>query len=230
MSKLPGFKAYDIRGKVPEELNTDLAYKIGYNYTKYLNAKKIITGYDIRKSSVELSNSLAKGINDAGSDVIDLGLCGTEMIYFGTSFLKADGGIMITASHNPPEYNGMKFVKKNSVPVGYNSGLNEIEKLITENSPLKISDKKGSVSKLDLMKDFIQNLNQFYDVKKIKPLKVVVNAGNGCAGLALDKLESILPIEMIKIFNFFLFQTKLNLQIGLLEHFNSSKQEPFFKK
>ena len=201
MSKLPGFKAYDIRGKVPEELNTDLAYKIGYNYAKYLNTKKIIIGHDIRKSSESISQSLAQGINDAGSNVIDIGLCGTEMIYYGTSFLNADGGIMITASHNPPEYNGMKFVKKNSVPVGYNSGLNEIEKLITENRPIKISDKKGSVTKIDLMDDFIQNLNQFYNVKKIKPLKVVVNSGNGCAGLALDKLEYILPVEMIKIFN-----------------------------
>ena len=195
------FRGYDIRGKVPEELNTDLAYKIGYNYVKYLNAKKIIIGHDIRKSSESLSESLTNGINDASCDVINIGLCGTEMIYFGTSFLKADGGIMITASHNPPEYNGMKFVKKNSVPVGYNSGLNEIEKLITENISIKISAKKGSVKNLDLMKDFIHNLNQFYDVKKIKALKVVVNAGNGCAGLALNKLESILPIKMIKIFN-----------------------------
>jgi len=201
MTKLSCFKAYDIRGKVPNELNTDLAYKIGFNYANYLNAKKIIIGHDVRKSSGILSASLSNGINDAGCKVVDIGLCGTEMIYFGTSFLEADGGIMITASHNPPEYNGMKFVKRHSVPVGYNSGLNEIEKLITENSPINVSNVKGSVSNFDLMNDFIKHLDQFYDVKKIKPLKVVVNAGNGCAGLSIDELEKILPIEMIKIFN-----------------------------
>jgi len=201
MTKLSCFKAYDIRGKVPDELNEDLAYKIGFHCAKYLHAEKIIIGHDVRKSSGALSSSLAKGINDAGCSVVDIGLCGTEMIYFGTSFLEADGGIMITASHNPPEYNGLKFVKKNSVPMGYNSGLNEIEKIITEKNSIDVCDVKGSVSELDLMDDFIKNLEQFYDVKKIKPLKVVVNSGNGCAGLALDRLEKILPVEMIKIFN-----------------------------
>ncbi|HED06536.1 MAG TPA: phosphomannomutase [Ignavibacteria bacterium] len=201
MNKLSGFKAYDIRGKVPDELNEELAYKIGYYYAKYLNAGKIIVGYDIRESSKLLSSSLADGINDFGAEVIDIGLCGTEMIYFGTSFLDTDGGIMITASHNPPEYNGMKFVKKNSVPVGYNSGLNEIEKMIVKENPIIVNDVKGKVTDIDLMNDFITNLKNFYDASKIKPLKVVVNAGNGCAGLALDELEKLLPIEMIKIFN-----------------------------
>lgn len=201
MTKLSGFKAYDIRGKFPEELNEELAYKIGYYYTKYLNAKKIIIGHDIRKSSEVLSLNLANGINDAGADVVDIGLCGTEMIYFGTSFLETDGGIMITASHNPPGYNGMKFVKKNSVPVGYNSGLNKIEKMIVKKNPIIVSDEKGKVTGLDLMNDFINKLKKIFNNNKIKPLRVVVNAGNGCAGLALDELEKILPVEMIKIFN-----------------------------
>ena len=112
MNKIPSFKAYDIRGKVPGELNIELAYKIGRTIVKYLNAKSIVIGRDVRKSSPELSDALAKGINDAGCDVFDLGLCGTEMIYFGTPFLNADGGVMITASHNPPEYNGLKFVEE----------------------------------------------------------------------------------------------------------------------
>ena len=201
MENIPAFKAYDIRGKVPENLNNDLAYKIGYYYAKYINAEKIIIGHDVRKSSEPISTSLTNGINDAGCDVADLGLCGTEMIYFGTPFLDADGGIMITASHNPPEYNGLKFVKRNSVPVGYNSGLNEIEKMILEDQPIIPSQEKGHLSNIDLMNNFIENLNNFYDVKKINSLKVVVNAGNGCAGLALDELEKILPVEMIKIFN-----------------------------
>jgi phosphomannomutase len=201
MSKIACFKAYDIRGKVPSELNTELAYKIGKAYSKLISAKKIVIGYDVRKSSLEISIALISGLTDSGVDVIDIGLCGTEMIYFSTPFLNADGGIMITASHNPPEYNGMKFVKKGSVPVGYDSGLNEVERMIVSNQLDESSNQKGTVTKKDVMKDFINNLSKFYDAKKINPLKVVVNAGNGCAGLAIDVLEVKLPITMIKIFN-----------------------------
>jgi phosphomannomutase len=201
MEKLVSFKAYDIRGKVPAELNPDLAYKIGRAYAKYINAKKVVVGYDVRKSSLELWEALINGLTDTGSDVINIGLCGTEMIYFSTPHFKADGGIMITASHNPPEYNGMKFVKKDSVPVGYDSGLNVIEEMIINNKIGEKSSKKGSVQTEDVMQAFINNLSKFYDPNKIKPFKVVVNAGNGCAGLALNAIESKLPIKMIKIFN-----------------------------
>ena len=127
MEKLNSFKAYDIRGKVPSELNTDLAYKIGRAFARYVNAKKVVVGYDVRKSSLEICEALIIGLTEAGSNVVNIGLCGTEMIYFSTPYLNADGGIMITASHNPPEYNGMKFVKRDSVPVGYDSGLNIID-------------------------------------------------------------------------------------------------------
>jgi phosphomannomutase len=101
MAKISSFKAYDIRGKVPGDLNTELAYKVGRAMVKYLDCKSVLIGRDVRKSSVDISNALADGITDAGADVIDLGLCGTEMIYFGTPYLEADGGVMITASHNP---------------------------------------------------------------------------------------------------------------------------------
>lgn len=201
MDRLNSFKAYDVRGKVPSELNTDLAYKTGRAFSKLINAKSVVIGHDIRKSSEEISEALAKGLNDAGANVIDIGLCGTEMVYFGTPYLNADGGIMITASHNPPEYNGMKFVKRHAVPVGYNSGLNEVEKMILKNELGEISGKKGNYTKKDIMRDFINNLKQFYDAKKIKPFTVVVNAGNGCAGLAVDAIEKDLPIKMIKLFN-----------------------------
>ncbi|MCX6174662.1 MAG: phosphomannomutase/phosphoglucomutase [Ignavibacteriales bacterium] len=200
MNKISSFKAYDIRGKVPDDLNTDLAYKIGRTFAKYLGAKSVVIGRDVRKSSPELSEALSQGLNDAGCDVIDLGLCGTEMIYFGTPFLNADGGIMITASHNPPEYNGLKFVKKGSVPMGYDSGLNEIEKMILNNDLGEISDQKGKVFQKDIMKDFITKVTKFFDARKIQPYKVVVNAGNGCVGPALDALEKYLPVKMIKIF------------------------------
>ena len=127
MDKIPGFKAYDIRGKGPSELNTDLAYKVGKAFVKLEDAKKVVIGRDVRKSSPELAEALSKGLTDAGCDVVDLELCGTEMIYFATPFLHADGGVMITASHNPPEYNGLKFVKRGSKPMGYSSGLDKIE-------------------------------------------------------------------------------------------------------
>ncbi len=201
MEKLNSFKAYDIRGKVPSELNPDLAYKIGRVFAKQVNANKVVVGYDIRKTSIELSEALIQGLTDAGSNVVNIGLCGTEMIYFSTPYLNADGGIMITASHNPPEYNGMKFVKRDSVPVGYDSGLNLVEEMILKNDLGELSAKKGSVEFVDVMDSFINNLNKFYDPKKIKPFKVVVNAGNGCAGLSLDAIESRLPIKMIKLFN-----------------------------
>lgn len=201
MEKLNCFKAYDIRGKVPVELNPDLAYKIGRAFAKHVNASKVVVGYDIRKSSIEISEALIHGLTDAGSNVVNIGLCGTEMIYFSTPYLNADGGIMITASHNPPEYNGMKFVKRDSVPVGYDSGLNLVEEMILKNDLGEISAKKGSVEFVDVMEAFINNLNKFYDPKKIKPFKVVVNAGNGCAGLSIDAIESRLPVKMIKVFN-----------------------------
>ncbi|MGD8305458.1 MAG: phosphomannomutase [Ignavibacteria bacterium] len=201
MAKINGFKAYDIRGKVPGELNSDLAYKIGRVYSRQISADKVVVGHDIRKSSPEISNALIRGLNDGGADVVDIGLCGTEMIYFATPHFNADGGIMITASHNPPEYNGMKFVKRDSVPVGYNSGLNEIEQKILDNDLGELNPQKGSVRSVDIMNEFIENLGKFYDPGKIDHFKVVVNSGNGCAGKALDAIEDKLPVKMIKIFN-----------------------------
>lgn len=201
MEKLNSFKAYDIRGKVPSELDPELAYKIGRTFANLINAKKVVIGHDIRKSSEALSESLAKGLNDAGADVIDIGLCGTEMIYYATPALDADGGIMITASHNPPEYNGMKFVRKGSVPVGYDSGLNKIEEMILKNDLGKIAQYPGNKKNHNIMTGFIANLRKFYDPSKIKNYTVVTNAGNGCAGLSLDFLEKELPVKLVKIFN-----------------------------
>ncbi len=201
MAKIPGFKAYDVRGKVPSELNVDIAYKVGRAFVKLNNAKKVVIGMDIRTSSPELSEALANGITDAGCNVVDLEMCGTEMIYFSTPYLDADGGVMITASHNPPEYNGLKFVKKGSVPMGYASGLGEVEQMILNDDLGEIATEKGKVEKLDIMNEFILSLNQFYDAKKMQPLNVVVNAGNGCVGPALDAIEDKLPIKMIKVFH-----------------------------
>ncbi|MEN8192096.1 MAG: phosphomannomutase [Bacteroidota bacterium] len=199
MDKIPGFKAYDIRGKVPSELNNDIAYKVGRTFVKLNNAKKVIIGRDVRTSSPELSEALANGLTDAGCDVVDLGLCGTEMIYFSTPFLDADGGVMITASHNPPEYNGLKFVKKGSVPMGYDSGLSEVEQMILNDDLGEIAEQKGEVKTIDVMKEFIDSLDKFYNADTMKPFTVVVNSGNGCVGPALDAIEDKLPIKMIKV-------------------------------
>ncbi len=199
MSKIPGFKAYDIRGKVPSELNTDLAYKIGRATVKYLNAKKIVIGRDVRKSSPDLAGALANGITDMGCDVIDIGLCGTEMIYFSTPKFNADGGIMITASHNPPEYNGLKFVREGSKPMGYDSDLKYIEEMIVNDDLGNVADSKGTVERIDVMDEFVKSLAKVYNKNLIKPFKVVVNAGNGCVGPALDAIEPDLPVTMIKV-------------------------------
>lgn len=199
MGKIPGFKAYDIRGKVPSELNEELAYKVGRAFALKQNAKKVLIGRDVRESSPSIAKALANGLTDAGADVIDLELCGTEMIYFGTPHLEADGGIMITASHNPPEYNGLKFVKKGSKPMGYDSGLSEIEEMVFNDNLGSVAEEKGNVYPTDIMNDFINSLQNFYTPENIKNFKVVVNAGNGCVGPALDALEPFLPIEMIKV-------------------------------
>ena len=201
MDRIPGFKAYDIRGKVPSELNTDIAYKVGRAFVKLYDAKKVVIGRDVRVSSPELSEALTSGLTDAGCDVIDLGMCGTEMIYFSTPFFNADGGVMITASHNPPEYNGLKFVKKGSVPMGYDSGLKDVEKMILLDDLGKIAEPKGDVKTADVMKEFIHSLDKFYNPETMKPYTVVVNAGNGCVGPALDAIEDKLPIKMIKVFH-----------------------------
>jgi phosphomannomutase len=201
MDKIKSFKAYDIRGKVPSELNPELAYNIAVGFAKLTDAEKVVIGHDIRKSSEAISDSIKRGLTDHGVDVVDIGLCGTEMIYYATPAYDADGGIMITASHNPPEYNGMKFVGKGSVPIGYDSGLNEIEKMILVNNLQIHNLEPGDVDHDNIMSGFLNHLNKFFDAKKIKPFKVVVNAGNGCAGLVIDAIEQKLPIKMIKLFN-----------------------------
>ncbi len=201
MEKIKGFKAYDIRGKVPDELNEELVYKIGFAFANLIGARKVVIGYDVRPSSESLAAALTSGLNDAGCNVVNIGLCGTEMIYFSTPFLDADGGIMITASHNPPEYNGLKFVKRDSVPMGYSSGLNEIERMILTGKTGSPAAVKGKSESVNILNEFVNHLSRFYDADRIKDFKVVVNAGNGCAGLALDVLEKRLPVEMIKIFH-----------------------------
>ena len=197
------FKAYDIRGKLGEELNTDIAYRIGRAFAQHTKAKKVVVGGDVRLTSEELKLALANGLMDGGSNVIDLGLCGTEHIYFATSHLNCDGGIVVTASHNPIDYNGMKLVREDSKPISGDTGLLDIKALAEQNIFIEPS-LKGVLTTHDINQAFTQHLLGYIGAENIKPLKLVVNAGNGAAGPALDVIEQAfkqqnLPVEFIKI-------------------------------
>jgi len=203
MSKLTCFKAYDIRGKLGDELNEDIVYRIGRAFAQYLNAKKVVIGGDIRLSTPELKASLARGIMAAGCDVIDIGLCGTEEIYFATSHLNTDGGIVVTASHNPKDYNGLKLVRENSKPISGDTGLFDIQK-IAEQSLFTEVGQPGELTRLSNLEAYVSHLLTYIAPKKLKPLKLVLNAGNGAAGHVVDALEQVfagqqLPVEFIKI-------------------------------
>jgi phosphomannomutase len=194
------FKAYDIRGKLGEELNEDIVYRIGRAYAQFLQPKTVVVGGDVRLTSKSLKNALSNGLRDEGVDVIDIGMAGTEEIYFATSFLKMDGGVEITASHNPVDYNGLKLVRANSRPISGDTGLNDIKRIAEENNfaPVDFSA-RGSISEHNTLDAYIQHLLSYVDVTQLKPLRLVVNAGNGAAGHVIDAIEKYLPFEFIKI-------------------------------
>lgn len=194
------FKAYDIRGKVPEELNEEIAYRIGRAYAVIFSAQTVAVGHDIRLSGPALRAALVRGLTESGCSVVDIGTCGTEQIYFATAHLNLDGGIMITASHNPQEYNGMKLVRAESRPISGDSGLKELEDMVVNGDfPPGVATKPSEVVYHNIMPDYIQHLLTYVDLAKLKSLKVVVNAGNGAAGAVIDALEPYLPFEFIKV-------------------------------
>lgn len=199
--KISCFKAYDIRGRVPEELNADLAYQIGQAFAAELSPKQIVIGYDIRLESPEIAKGLMQGLVDSGVDIIDIGLCGTEEVYFATPFYKADGGIMITASHNPKGYNGMKLVASGSVPISGDSGLREIEHRIIESrlEDIVAEADKGNIHQKPSKQAYIQHLLTYVDLDQLKPLKLVVNAGNGSAGPTFTELAKELPFQVTTV-------------------------------
>ncbi len=193
------FKAYDVRGRIPDEINETLAYQIGQAYAAFVKPKRVCVGRDIRLSSDQLCQRLIAGLTDSGVDVYDIGLCGTEGVYFATFAEGFDGGIMVTASHNPPDYNGMKFVREQSRPISADTGLKDMKALIeTGQLPGKAAT-PGKVVAIDMNKKYIDHLLSYVDRAKLKKLKVVVNAGNGGAGLVVDQLEPYLPFEFIKV-------------------------------
>lgn len=192
------FKAYDIRGRVPDELNEDVAHRIGRATAEVLGDGAVVLGRDIRLSSPALQAALAAGLSEAGREVIDIGLCGTEEVYFATPHLKAAGGIMVTASHNPMDYNGLKLVREGARPISGDSGLFTIRDLAIANAfapgvdsrPMRAESSKTA---------FVQHLLGYVDRDRLKPLRIVANAGNGGAGLVIDALAPHLPFEFIRI-------------------------------
>ncbi|WP_180052940.1 MULTISPECIES: phosphomannomutase CpsG [unclassified Acinetobacter] len=203
MKKLSCFKAYDIRGKLGIELNEDIAYRIGRAYGQIYQPKTVVVGCDVRLSSEDLKQATIRGLNDAGVDVLDLGMTGTEEVYFGTFHLDVQGGIEITASHNPMDYNGMKLVRENARPISADTGLKDIQALAENNEFAEVTS-KGTTKKYNILPEFVDHLMSYIDPAKIRPMKLVVNAGNGAAGHVIDAIEIKfkelnIPVEFIKI-------------------------------
>lgn len=193
------FKAYDVRGRVPDELNEDVAYRIGRATADVLGPGPVVLGRDVRLSSPTLQAALAEGLNAAGRDVIDIGLCGTEEVYFQTFHLGAAGGIMVTASHNPMDYNGLKLVREGARPISGDSGLFTIRDAAAAGVFADAAVARGTVQSRPDKSAFIEHLLGYVDRAALKPLKIVANAGNGGAGLVIDELAPHLPFEFVRI-------------------------------
>lgn len=200
MEKLACFKAYDIRGKVPDDLNEEMAYKLGRAYATQIQPDgPVAIGRDVRVSSADLAAALIKGLNDAGINTRDIGMCGTEVVYYAAGRHGMGGGIMVTASHNPMEYNGMKLVRENAIPISGDSGLNDLERRVREQNLGDKATTPGQNQKEDVLEGYVHKLLSFVDVIKLKPMKIVANAGNGCAGAFLDAVAQHLPFDFIRI-------------------------------
>ncbi|MEM0911111.1 MAG: phosphomannomutase CpsG [Pseudomonadota bacterium] len=233
MKEITCFKAYDIRGELISQLSEDVAYRIGRAFSESLNAKTVVVGNDVRHTSEPLKLALSLGLIDGGAEVIDIGMAGTEEIYFATKHLGVDGGIEVTASHNPINYNGMKLVKAGSVPISGDSGLNAIKALAQNyddadvlarikslspdglKSDKEFTEGQSSVSAVALLQtekyqkrscvnDYLLHLLEYISAKQLKPLKLVVNAGNGAAGHIVDAIEQMftsqnIPISFVKV-------------------------------
>ncbi len=201
MSSLPVicFKAYDIRGRVPDELNQDICYAIGRAYADFLQPSRVVVGHDIRLTSPEMSDALVRGLRESGVDVLHIGQCGTEEIYFATDHFRVDGGIVVTASHNPRDYNGMKLVREGARPISGDTGLNDIRDRVAAGKFEAPTGRQGTLETLDHRDAYIRKLLDYVDVSSLRPLRIITNPGNGGAGAIIDALEAHLPFEFIKV-------------------------------
>ena len=211
MNKLTCFKAYDIRGQLGSELNDDIAYRIGRAYGEFLTKdnteqKTVVVGGDVRLTSDELKRALSNGLMDAGINVLDIGLSGTEEIYFATFHLGVDGGVEVTASHNPMDYNGMKLVREDAKPISGDTGLREIQVAAENNNFAELAPQRGQYKQISILSEYVAHLMGYLTPQNIAPLKLVVNSGNGAAGHVVDALEVQfkalnIPLELIKVHN-----------------------------
>ncbi|KJV49288.1 phosphomannomutase [Pantoea sp. BL1] len=206
MAALTCFKAYDIRGELGTELNEDIAYRIGRAYGEFVRPKTIVVGGDVRLTSESLKRALADGLRDAGTDVLDIGMSGTEEIYFATFHLGIDGGIEVTASHNPMNYNGMKLVREGARPVSGDTGLRDVQRLAEANDFAPVEDgKRGSYKQISVLDAYVDHLMGYIDLNNFtKPMKLVINSGNGAAGHIIDEIEKRFnqanaPVSFIKV-------------------------------
>ncbi|EPX79437.1 phosphohexomutase domain-containing protein [Litoreibacter arenae] len=199
MTTLTCFKSYDVRGRLGDELNEDICYGIGRGFARSIDPGSVVIGYDIRPTSQMLAGQLAEGLRDEGVDVISIGLCGTEEVYFATSHYDAGGGLMVTASHNPIDYNGIKMVRAGSRPISSADGLGEIQALV-EAGDFGPAKKRGVLEHRDPRDAYAERVASFADVSTWRPMKAVVNAGNGVAGPAFDVIADKLkaPVEFIR--------------------------------
>jgi phosphomannomutase len=201
--RLAGFKAYDLRGRVPDELDEELAELIGRAYARFLRPKRVAVGRDMRLSGPALVTALTKGLVASGVDVIDIGEVGTEEVYFATFSLSLDGGIMVTASHNPADYNGMKFVARDAVPISGDTGLGDIRDMVASalrgEGAFADAPTPGTVQEFDIAPSYVDHLLSYVDVDALGPLKVVANGGDGMAGPLIERLSSRLPLQLVLI-------------------------------
>jgi phosphomannomutase len=204
-SHLECFKAYDVRGKVPDELDAELAELIAWSYARLIRPRRVVVGHDARLTGPELTEAVCRGLTAAGVEVVDIGLVGTEEVYYATFSLNLDGGVVVTASHNPRDYNGLKFTRDLAKPISADSGLKEMELMVLGalgggEKPAPAA-RSGVVTSAETRRDFVEHLLTYVDVSKLRPFKIVVNAGNGCAGQVLDLLEDRLPFRLVKLNN-----------------------------
>ncbi|MGD9495771.1 MAG: phosphomannomutase [Armatimonadota bacterium] len=193
------FGAYDVRGRIPDELNEEIAYDIGRAYVRLVApAGPVAVGHDIRLSSPSMSEAVIRGLTDAGADAIDIGQVGTEVVYFASARAGMGGGIMVTASHNPKDYNGMKFVRSRAIPISGDSGLREIERMVAEGD-LSNAPQRGSVRRESMNEAYVECVLRFVQPSALKPLHILVNPGNGCAGPFLDMIAQHVPLRFTRI-------------------------------
>ena len=198
-ARLNCFKAYDIRGRVPDELNADIAYRLGHAYAERFGPRAVALGRDVRHSSQPLLEALAHGLCERGVEVLDLGLCGTEEVYWAAQQPGVDGAIEVTASHNPIDYNGMKLVRAGAIPISGDTGLREIEQVVSCSTAQAPVGSAPRMTPASFREAYVEHLLGYLDLPSLRPMSVVVNAGNGAAGPLLDALEPRLPFRLVKL-------------------------------